>query len=349
MKRFTVMLLCVALLLMPCFAAESKNNVENSAVAETSAKKTSEKTKMTNESEKDTEKEEEKSDSIKYEVQDNSQPRLMVTGYSVEGGYLTPDKDGKITVTLKNMHSSKTVKNIKLSVGDETDEIRPDGMGTKYVTSIGAGKTYIWEIDVKAIHSATVGEHRLNFVCDYEDANGGSYSSNDVLRAEIRQPAELDFDGAKLPVKVVQDDTVTVDINLMNTGKTALYNCKVAFEIDGLESGGVGFAGEIPIGESKSVTANLLVDSEKIGKAEGKIKITYEDSFGEEYEQVQEVKTVIEKKIVKAVKNEEEEKSKNPLWWLFLSGGFVAGGGIGFGIPFALNAKKQREEDEKRL
>ena len=316
------------------------------------AEKTTKKAKTTKKTEKaepDVEEDrEEEPEKIEEEREDNSQPRLMVTGYVVENDYLTPEKEGKITVTLQNMHPSKSVKNIKLSIGDETDEIRPDGMGTKYVSSIGAGKIYSWEIPVSVIHSATVGEHKLSFSCDYEDEFGSGYSANDTLRVQVRQPAKLDFDGAKLPVKVVQEDTVTLNINLMNTGKATLYNCRVEYDIEGLEAGGSSFAGEIPVGESKTATANLRVDSEKTGNVKGTIKITYEDAFGKSFEKEQEVKTLIEKKVIKAEKKEEEEK-KNPLWWLFLLGGLAVGGGLGFGIPFAINSKKQREEDEKRL
>lgn len=351
---------------MPCLAVEEgaenvteATEVTTEATTEATTKKAEETTKKaekTTRKEKttkkavkeETEKVVERNEEIEEEREDNSQPRLMVTGYVVENDYLTPEKTGKITVTLQNMHPSKAVKNIKLSIGDEADEIRPDGMGTKYVSSIGAGKVYSWEIGVSVIHSATVGEHKLSFTCEYEDNMGSGYSANDTLRVQVRQPAKLDYDGAKLPVKVVQEDTVTLNINLMNTGKSTLYNCKVEYDIEGLESGGSSFAGEIPVGESKTATANLRVDSEKTGDVKGTIKITYEDAFGKTFEKEHEVKTLIEKKVIKAEKKEEEEK-KNPLWWLFLLGGLVVGGGLGFGIPFAINSKKQREEDEKRL
>ncbi len=364
MKKLFILMLCLMVCVMPCLAVEESGEVvtettevttetvttqaTTNKVEETTKKAVSEtkKEKTT----KETEKEEKSEETPKVEEvqEDNSQPRLMVTNYVVENDYLTPEKEGKITVTLQNMHPSKAVKNIKLSIGDETDEIRPDGMGTKYVSSIGAGKIYSWEIGVSVIHSATVGEHKLNFSCEYEDKFGSGYSANDTLRVQIRQPAKLDYDGAKLPVKVVQEDTVTLNINLMNTGKATLYNCKVEYNIDGLESGGSSFAGEIPVGESKTATANLRVDSEKTGDVKGVIKITYEDAFGKIYEKEQEVKTLIEKKVIKADKKEEEEP-KNPLWWLFILCGLVVGGGIGFGVPFAINSKKQREEDEKRL
>ena len=364
MKKILILLLSFILCTVPCLAAEEgaenvtgTTEVTTEATTEATTKKVEETTKKaepttkrektTKKPEKEEEREEapEKNEGVQ---EDNSQPRLMVTSYVVENDYLTPEKEGKITVTLQNMHPSKAVKNIKLSIEDGADEIRPDGMGTKYVSSIGAGKTYSWEIGVSVIHSATVGEHKLSFTCEYEDNFGSGYSANDTLRVQVRQPAKLDYDGAKLPVKVVQEDTVTLNINLMNTGKTSLYNCKVEYNIEGLDSGGSSFAGEIPVGESKTATANLRVDSEKTGDVKGVIKITYEDSFGKVYEKEQEVKTLIEKKVIKAEKKEEEEK-KNPQWWAFLLGGLVVGGGVGFGVPFAINSKKQREEDEKRL
>ncbi len=366
MKKLFIFMLCLMVCIVPCLAVEESGEgitqtteVTTEATTEKTTKATTKKveettkkaestTKKAGKVKPDVEDEREEAPEVEAVQEDNSQPRLMVTGYVVENDYLTPEKEGKITVTLQNMHSSKAVKNIKLSINDETDEIRPDGMGTKYVSSIGAGKVYSWEITVAAIHSVTVGEHKLNVVCEYEDNWGSGYSANDILRVQVRQPAKLDYDGAKLPVKVVQEDTVTLNINLMNTGKATLYNCKVEYSIDGLESGGSSFAGEIPVGESKTATANLRVDSEKTGNVKGTIKITYEDAFGKVYEKEQEVKTLIEKKVIKAEKEKEEEK-KNPLWWLFLLGGLVVGGGLGFGIPFAINAKKQREEDEKRL
>lgn len=327
MKRMIIFILCFVLCAMPCFAVDGETTVEPTQKAETTTEK------------KTVEKE---------EVTDNSQPRLMVIGYEIDGGFLSPESTKKLTVKIKNMHSSKDVRNIKLSISEDSDEIRPTGMGTKYVSKIKAGKVYSWVVELKAVHTATVGEHKLTFSCEYEDKNGSGYNANDILRIEVRQPAELSFDGTKLPVKVVQEETVTLNINLMNTGKTVLYNCKADFDIEGLQSGGSSYVGEIQPQESGVANANLLVDSHKTGEVSGVITITYEDTFGKEYTLTQEVNTVIEKKVVKAQKQEEKEK-KNPLWWLFLLIGFVVGGGLGFGIPFGINSRKQRLKDEERL
>lgn len=368
MKRLGIFILCFILFVTPCLAVESEPTITTEATAEsttqsaetqpvTEAPETEPVTEKaeptTQKAEPTTEKRvEEKEDfevpEIKEEPVDNSQPRLMVTSYEIEDGFISPEQTKKLTITLKNMHSSKAVGNIKLTLSDDTDEIRPTGMGTKYVSSIGAGKYYSWVVELKAIHTATVGEHKLSFSCEYEDEHGSGYGANDVIRIEVRQPAKLTFDGVKLPVKVVQDETVTLNINLMNTGKTVLYNCKVDFSIEGLDAGGSSYVGAIEPQQSATASANLLVDSEKIGEVKGIVTVTYEDTFGKEYTLTHDVKTIIEKKVVKAQKQEEEEK-KNPLWWLFLLGGLVVGGGLGFGISFAINSRKQRLKDEERL
>lgn len=363
MKRFIIFMLCLSVLVTPCLAVEGEESLEatqateaaTAVIAENTTELITEKTEPITQETQATEKapveKEEVEISEKQEEPesiDNSQPRLMVVSYEIEDGFISPEETKKLTVTLKNMHASKAVSNIKLSISEDADEIRVTGMGTKYVSSISAGGYYSWVVEIRAVHTATVGEHKLNFSCEYEDSNGSGYSANDLIRLEVRQPAELSFDGVKLPVKVVQEETVTLNINLMNTGKTPLYNCKVDFDIEGLDAGGSSFVGVIEAQQNSTASANLLVASNKTGEIKGTVTITYEDTFGNEYTLTHDVKTVIEKKVIKAQKEEKEEK-KNPLWWLFLSGGLLVGGGLGFGIPFAINSKKQREEDEKRL
>ena len=135
----------------------------------------------------------------------------------------------------------------------------------------------------------------------------------------------------------------------MNTGKSTLYNCMYEFNVEGLNGGGSTFVGTINAGESGTGNANLRVSEEILGKVSGTLTISYEDDYGEKYTKTIDVQTVIEKKAEPTdILNEEEEK-QNDLWWLFLLIGLAVGGGLGFGIPYAINSSKQRKEDEKRL
>lgn len=281
--------------------------------------------------------------------QNNSSPRLMVTGYEVENGFISPDSSATLKVTIKNTNSNKAVSNIKLTLGDESGEIKPDGMGTKYVSAVGAGGEYVWTVKLTAANTAAANEHKLNLSMEYEDENHSPYSATDTLLVQVRQAASLDYSGAQLPVKVIQGNVTTVALTLMNTGKSTLYNCMFEFNVEGLNGGGSTFVGTINAGESGTGNANMRVSKEVLGKVNGTITISYEDDYGEKYTKTVDVSTVIEEKVELTDTLNEEEEKQNNLWWLFLLIGLAVGGALGFGIPHAINSSNQRKEDEKRL
>lgn len=283
-------------------------------------------------------------------TEDNSTPRFMVTGYELSEKSLSPEKTAVLKVTFKNYSTTKALYNIKFSLEDPSGEILTVGMPTKYVKSVYAGGSYVWEIELKAINTSTIGQHDLQVSVEYEDKNFGSYSSSDTVRIDVKQSVKLSYSGAVLPKKVIQGDTQTVTLELMNTGKSRIYNCTLDFDIEGMQSGGSVFVGNIEPATNAQGSANLRVDSDTLGEVTGKITITYEDDYGKEYKKTVDVSTVIEEKVEQVATTDEDEKEKkNPLWWLFILIGLAVGGGVGFGIPWIINDKKQRKEDDLRL
>lgn len=283
-------------------------------------------------------------------TEDNSTPRFMVTSYELSETGLTPEKSAELSITFKNYSTTKALYNIKFELSDPSGEILTTGMPTKYVSFLSAGSSYTWKIELTATNSASIGQHDLQVSAEYEDKSFSSYSSSDTVRVDVKQSVKLKYSGAELPKKVIQGDTQTVTVDLMNTGKSTIYNCTLDFDIDGMQSGGSVFVGNIEPAQSAQGSANLRVDSDTLGEVTGKITITYEDDYGKEYKKTADVSTVIEEKVEQVSTTEEEEsKKKNPLWWLFLSVGFILGGGIGFGVPWFINDKKQRKEDDLRL
>lgn len=282
--------------------------------------------------------------------EDNSTPRFMVTGYELSEKSLSPEKTAVLKVTFKNYSTTKALYNIKFSLTDPSGEILTVGMPTKYVKSVYAGGSYTWEIELKAINTATIGQHDLQVSAEYEDKNYNSYSSSDTVRIDVKQSVKLSYSGATLPKKVIQGDTQTVTLELMNTGKSRIYNCTLDFDIEGMQSGGSVFVGNIEPAQSTQGSANLRIDTDTLGKVSGKITITYEDDYGKEYKKTANVSTVIEEKVEQvATTTEDEKEKKNPLWWLFILIGLAVGGGLGFGVPWFINDKKQRKEDDLRL
>lgn len=283
-------------------------------------------------------------------TEDNSTPRFMVTSYELSEKSLSPEKSAVLKVTFKNYSTTKALYNIKLSLTDQSGDILSVGMPTKYVNSVFASSSYTWEIELKVINTASIGQHDLQVTAEYEDKNFSSYSSSDTVRIDVKQSVKLSYSGVVLPKKVIQGDTQTVTVDLMNTGKSTIYNCTLDFDIEGMQSGGSVFVGNIEPAQSTQGSANLRIDTDILGEVTGKITITYEDDYGKEYKKTVDVSTVIEEKVEQlATTTEDEKEKKNPLWWLFILIGLAVGGGIGFGVPWLINDKKQRKEDDLRL
>ena len=155
-----------------------------------------------------------------------------------------------------------------------------------------------------------------------------------------------------LPDSVVQSGTETVNVVLANSGKTALKNCRIDFDVRGIETGGSVFVGEIPVGETKTASANLRVSGDILGEVSGQAVISYADEYGEVCSEAESLATFIEKREELTGTFDAPEASDNTgktARWIFLAIGVVAGGGAGSGICAGIYARKQRIKDEQML
>ena len=296
-----------------------------------------------------TKKKEAKKPTKKKTTQNASRPQLIVTSYSLDGKYVSPSKSANLSVILKNESKDKFIKNLKLTISEEKNDIKFK-RETFFVDEIKPKGTYTLNIELTAAKTAEIGEHKLVLASIYEDKYFTSFESSDNVLINVKQETALDYDGIILPKKLTQDDTATMEVNLMNTGKSAIRNAKISFDIDGLETGGVLFIGMIKAGESKTGSANFQVSSSKLGDVKGTATLSYEDDFGKSYsESISLSSTIIKKKAVKSDSDMDKKKSKFSLWWLFLLIGLAIGGGVGAIIPISINQSKKRKEDDLRL
>ena len=284
----------------------------------------------------------------KEELPDNSAVRLAVSSCEVENGGAYPGEKRLLTLKLKNMSLTKSAVNVYLKLTDPSGDITPENFGAAYPGSIAPGGVYEWKISLEAAFSAEVGRHILHFSAEYEDGSGNSFSVSEELPVDVIQTVKLEYDNALLPTKCIQGDTVSINLNLMNTGKSDVVNCRACCEADGLISGGTVFAGEIKAGENASVGINLRADNEKLGETEGTLTVLYDDVYGKSHSFIVPVSTVIAEKTAET-EEEEQQSPVGTLWWLFLAGGFILGGIAGAVMSGIIMSSKQRKLDEARL
>lgn len=290
------------------------------------------------------------SNTVPEEKVDNSTPRFMVTGYELSNDGISPNKTATLSITFKNYSTTKAIYNIKLSLTDPSGEIVTTKMPTMYVKSISALGSYTWKTELSAVNTATIGSHDLIVTAEYEDKNYSSYSSSDTVRIDVKQKVKIKYTGATLAQSLVQGSTQTLTLTVMNTGKSTIYNCTVDFDIENIQAAGSVYIGNIEEAQSADATTNLRVDSDALGKSTGKIIISYEDAYGNEYKKTADVSTIIKEKVVLNEETQEKEsENKNNLWWLFSMIGVIIGAAGGSFTVWLIKDRKQRKEDDLKL
>ena len=296
---------------------------------------------------------ENESDSANQEDEDRSQPRLMVSSFTVQEDALFPGERRKVSVTIVNTHKDKDVYNLKLSFAPQSDAIASEGMGTMYLDKLEAGDFYVWELYVNTAHTAKSGLHNATVSVEYEDENGGAYSNSDTLRLPVRQTVLLVWDNLNFPANSVIGETVSLSFSLQNMGGAAVSNVLVTFEAEGLRGAGSVLVGTIEAGQTATVNANFNVTAENESELKGIATVRFQDDFGDKHTETIEIVTKAIKKAPVPTEEEEKKKAQSEngmrLWWVFLLVGLTVGGGAVGGLLWSITNKKQRREDELRL
>lgn len=279
------------------------------------------------------------------------QPKLMVYSYSTDPEYLHAGGTGTVSVSLYNTSKTKQIRNLKVTFSVDDNEVLPVEMGTKYLSRIKANGWYLWEFEISAIDTAKSGVHPAAITMEYEDTDGNAYTATDSLFIRVRQSVSLSYDEPALDTRLTQGDTPSFSMNLMNTGKSTIYNAMLTFDIPGISNGGSVLVGTIESGDSKTGTTNLRIDSDTLGEVKGTITLTYEDDYGKTYTKEFPVSTTVEEKVQIQPPTEEEEQptlSTTQIAVIIASVIIVLILMI-FLIIRAVKKKRQREYDERTL
>lgn len=282
------------------------------------------------------------------------QPKLVVEAYEYGAEALESGEEATLTVTIKNTSAKQTVKNIKLSFLDVSGEIIPTEISSVYIEKIKKGESAACSFYIRVAEDASARAHVLTVTMEYENSEATAFSSSDTIVLDVTQPIRLEYEQPTLPTKVTEGDNVSFAMNVMNLGKSTVYNVLLTFEIAGLNNGGSVLVGNLQPGESQEAATNLLVSSMdgEYGDTSGTILLSYENEAGELFECAIAMQTRIEKKIAAASTQTQQSKDDNEgsfPWWVWGVGGIIIIGVTRLLIVKTVKSKRQREIDERSL
>jgi hypothetical protein len=205
--------------------------------------------------------------------------------------------DGALKLTVANRGGAREARGVALTISDDSGDILPKGSDTVSVGVLAPGQSAQVEIPVGVLAKASAQPHALSVALSYGYAEGKTAAVSEKYTVEVQQAVRLHHSEAALPPRVTQGENVAFNLTLMNMGKGTLYNALLTFDVPHMAAGGSVLAGTIEPGHSAQATANLRVDADYAGDAEGTLTITWEDGYGKAYEKTLPLSTSVIQKI----------------------------------------------------
>ena len=263
-----------------------------------------------------------------------SDPRVLVSRYKVDPSPVMAGEDFTVTVTLKNTSGEEAVQNMLVTVtGESGDLVLKNDTSTIFLGDLAAGGTTELKLKYGTNRDTPARRYDIALAMEFDDAEAVTMSSNGSVTVAVAQPVQVELAPFTMPSEMNAGETVQLSFQVMNLGRTEIYNARVELDVPGLSPSGNAFIGNMDPGTSATETLNVFAGmkegDERYGYTSGVARLIYEDVDGQEY--TQEVNTTTNvKELVIATKDpaaEQEQadkaRSQKIQWWVFVAAGGV--------------------------
>jgi len=257
------------------------------------------------------------------------EPKLIIQKYALSKEKVMAGEEFEIDLTLFNTQDRYHTYNILLTYTGESAEILPSGKSNAiYIDEIEDEETHDITLKMKARLDAEAKPYKVNISITYENSGRTAYTVTESIVIEVSQPIRIQHDEVNLSKTVNAGDSIPLSMQVINMGKSTLYNVLVSMDMKGAIPDASAYLGNMESGTSEMAeiyvffgTLDMNSDSEeKYGYTDGKIMLTYEDENGKTYEEEIPISTTIERPVFedlyKQDEPEEEEKQRAGYWWV---------------------------------
>ncbi|MDE7416755.1 MAG: hypothetical protein K2N44_10745 [Lachnospiraceae bacterium] len=219
-------------------------------------------------------------------------PRIIVTGYRTDPEEVFAGSTFNLTVSVKNTSRETAVENVLFNMeatveGKDADAtyaafLPTSGSSSVYKDRIAPGETYDMSIEMEAKSDLSQKPYVLTVNMKYDTEEQVNLSDVAHVSIPIKQEAKLDTGSAEImPESIAVGEQSNVMFSIFNTGKTTLFNVKVTYESETVDSG-ITYLGNIAPGNTGNVDSMLTGIAPDMGEGIVKAVVTYEDEAGNE-------------------------------------------------------------------
>jgi len=246
---------------------------------------------------------------VRNELGSASKPKLIISNYGSDAEELRAGSIFNFTFEVRNTHSSVAAKNIIITVsgkssGSQGEIFSPtQGSNSFFVSKIGPGETYTNTLELKIKSDAATAAYPITVTIEYEyDGIKPNPTTGEIgekvtheLNLQVVENARPVVDNVQVyswDGNVMVGNPATLGFEFYNMGKSMLNNVIATVEGDFVGSAGsMYFLGNVNAGDRQYGEFDVIPNVE--GMAKGILKITYEDSNGDEQVYIKEFETFV--------------------------------------------------------
>lgn len=289
---------------------------------------------------------------ITEEETPESQPRILISKYSLDSSPVSAGEDFTATVTLRNTSETMSVQNMVVTVScDSANFVLKNDSNTIYIDKLGAGETMDIEIHYSTDLETPPQRYNINLSMSYDNSDAMSLSSAGAIMVEVAQVPDVELAPFNLEPELNAGETIQLSFQVMNLGRSPIYNARVELSAPGLYPVGTGFIGNMEPGTAATTKLDVFVgmkeeSEERYGATSGTVTLIYEDASGQEFVQEVEIDTDIKALVISASATDEEEEAETAAasqWWISVAIGAAVIAVLGFVF------RKQRKQKRKHI
>ena len=284
-----------------------------------------------------------------------AEPVVYISKTVLEPGTAQAGESFTMTVTLKNSITTKSIRNMLVTVdtGNVLIDLEEDS-NIFPIEKIASGGEVELTLHFSTEPAIPSGKYPINFSFKYDSSKTLNLSSSGSTVVEIQQPANMELVLPRFSDSVSVGETVPISFQVMNMGRSSMYNVRCTVSGYGLVPSNTGYIGTMEAGTSKNTKVELYIialnasagneNGPQYGDTTGTVTLIYEDETGQEYSQEATFTTMVNRPVVQLPQtNTEEEKAEQRVssWWVSVS---ILGGVIlaAVGTILFLRNKKRR-------
>ena len=284
-----------------------------------------------------------------------SKPKVIIESYQFEQNPIYAGDVVQLRLIVANTSNREAITNLQLDYSCEGGAVipAPGGSSSIFLGTIDKNGARALTIDLQIAPDAEAKSQVLAVTLSYEGTkNRADLEEKASVNVPILQKARV-----RINDPVVYDDpwvgsNVSVGISLYNLGKSPLYNCMVDVVGDDLKLEESYFGGNVASGSS--MNADLSVIPQVSGDIDAKIRITYEDVYGNQTEELRPLTMTVNEETPAALASPGDAGSMpsdkpqgGGIGWIFwVLGGLTVAAGA---VVLVIRLKKKRERQLEDL